>query len=39
MSATRTDELAVMFDTQYPLQLTAEALALDDPNYPLSWLG
>lgn len=35
----RTEELAVMFDTQYPLQLTAEALALDDPNYPLSWLG
>ena len=34
----RTEELAVMFDTQYPLQLTAEALALDDPHYPLSWL-
>jgi len=28
-----------MFDTQYPLQLTEEALAIDDPNYPLSWLG
>lgn len=39
MNATRTEELAVMFDTQYPLQLTAEALALDDANYPLSWLG
>jgi len=38
MAAQRTEELAVMFDTQYPLQLTAEALALDDPNYPLSWL-
>ena len=37
--AQRTEELAVMFDTQFPLQLTEEALALDDPNYPLSWLG
>ena len=36
---TRTEELAVMFDTQYPLELTAEALAMDDPAYPLSWLG
>jgi homogentisate 1,2-dioxygenase len=39
MQAARTEELAVMFDTQYPLALTAQALALDDPNYPLSWLG
>jgi homogentisate 1,2-dioxygenase len=39
MTASRTEELAVMFDTQFPLQLTAEALALDDPGYPLSWLG
>jgi len=39
MDAVRTEELAVMFDTQYPLELTAQALALDDPNYPLSWLG
>ena len=38
INATRTEELAVMFDTQYPLQLTPEALAIDDPNYPLSWL-
>ena len=37
--AQRTEELALMFDTQYPLQLTEEALALDDPNYPLSWMG
>lgn len=37
--AQRTEELAVMFDTQYPLQLTAEALAIDDSGYPLSWLG
>ncbi|HKB57330.1 MAG TPA: homogentisate 1,2-dioxygenase domain-containing protein, partial [Lacunisphaera sp.] len=35
----RTEELAVMFDTQFPLELTVEALAMDDPNYPLSWLG
>jgi homogentisate 1,2-dioxygenase len=39
LDAQRTEELAVMFDTQYPLQLTEDALALDDPNYPLSWLG
>ena len=31
LEAQRTEELAVMFDTQYPLQLTEEALALDDP--------
>jgi homogentisate 1,2-dioxygenase len=36
---TRTEELAVMFDTQFPLELTDEALAMDDPNYPMSWLG
>jgi homogentisate 1,2-dioxygenase len=35
---TRTEELAVMFDTAQPLELTAQALALDDPAYPLSWL-
>jgi homogentisate 1,2-dioxygenase len=39
LDATVTEELAVMFDTQFPLQLTEEALALDDPAYPLSWLG
>ncbi len=39
LEAERTEELAVMFDTQFPLQLTEEALALDDPAYPLSWLG
>ncbi|HYG74001.1 MAG TPA: homogentisate 1,2-dioxygenase domain-containing protein [Planctomycetota bacterium] len=38
MNATRTEELAVMFDTERPLHLTAEALKLDDPAYPLSWL-
>jgi homogentisate 1,2-dioxygenase len=36
--ATRTDELAVMVDTFRPLFLTKQAVGLDDPNYPLSWL-
>ena len=35
---TRTDELAVMVDTYRPLFLTPQAMQLDDPNYPLSWL-
>jgi homogentisate 1,2-dioxygenase len=35
---TRTDELAVMVDTMRPLQLTRQAMDLDDPTYPLSWL-
>jgi len=34
----RTDELAVMMDTVRPLRLTQQALALDDPTYPMSWL-
>jgi len=38
MDATRTEELAVMFDTEQPLHLTAEALKSDDPAYPLSWI-
>ncbi len=38
MGATRTEELAVMFDTEFPLHLTEEAMALDDPEYPLSWV-
>ena len=33
-NATRTEELAVMFDTQHTLELTEESLALDDPKYP-----
>jgi homogentisate 1,2-dioxygenase len=36
--ATRTDELAVMVDTVRPLALTRQALEMDDPNYPYSWL-
>ena len=35
---TRTDELAVMVDTMRPLALTREALEMDDPSYPYSWL-
>ncbi len=34
----RTDELAVMVDTVRPLHLTRQALELDDPQYPYSWL-
>ncbi len=33
-----TNELAVMVDTFRPLQLAAESVDLDDPNYPFSWL-
>lgn len=35
---TRTDELAVMVDTLQPLVPTRQALELDDPSYPYSWL-
>jgi homogentisate 1,2-dioxygenase len=34
----RTDELAVMVDTVRPLHLTRQALEIDDPSYPYSWL-
>jgi homogentisate 1,2-dioxygenase len=34
----RTDELAVMVDTVRPLHLTRQALEMDDPQYPYSWL-
>jgi homogentisate 1,2-dioxygenase len=33
----RTEELAVMVDTFYPLKLTAAARAFDDEKYPYSW--
>lgn len=33
-----TNELAVMIDTFAPLQVAKSALAVDDPDYPLSWL-
>ncbi|MCZ7646992.1 MAG: homogentisate 1,2-dioxygenase [Planctomycetota bacterium] len=39
MKADRTDELAVMFDTERPLFATPQALGMDDPSYPYSWLG
>jgi homogentisate 1,2-dioxygenase len=35
---TRTDELAVMVDTVRPLALTRQAVEMDDPSYPFSWL-
>ena len=37
-NATYTDELAVMIDTFAPLQVAADAISMDDPNYPFSWL-
>ncbi|MDQ3115536.1 MAG: homogentisate 1,2-dioxygenase [Verrucomicrobiota bacterium] len=36
--ALRTEELAVMFDTEHTLELTQQAVNLDDEKYPLSWL-
>ncbi len=38
LGAERTEELAVMVDTFYPLKLTAAAQSCDDPAYPYSWL-
>lgn len=35
---TETKELAVMIDPFYPLQITEEALNLEDPNYWKSWV-
>jgi homogentisate 1,2-dioxygenase len=35
---TRTDELAVMVDSFKPLLLTKQAVEMDDPQYPYSWL-
>jgi homogentisate 1,2-dioxygenase len=35
----RTDETAVMMDTFRPLQLTAEAVALENPDYAFSWVA
>jgi homogentisate 1,2-dioxygenase len=35
---TRTDELAVMVDTFRPLKVTRQAMEIDDPGYPYSWL-
>jgi homogentisate 1,2-dioxygenase len=33
-----TDELAVMVDTVRPLRLSRQAMKLDDPTYPMSWV-
>lgn len=38
MSVDRTDEMAVMFDTFHPLHVTQNAMEIDDPQYPYSWL-
>jgi homogentisate 1,2-dioxygenase len=35
----RTDELAVMLDTYAPLQATAAALGIEDPDYERSFIG
>jgi homogentisate 1,2-dioxygenase len=37
MPATKTEELAVMLDTYYPLKLTAAAVNIEDPEYWKSW--
>ena len=34
----RTEELAVMVDTFRPLRVTKQALALEDSDYPYSWI-
>jgi homogentisate 1,2-dioxygenase len=39
LGAERTDELAVMVDTFYPLKFTTAARAFDDATYPYSWLA
>mgnify|MGYP001172100604 CR=1 FL=1 len=37
LGKTETKELAVMVDTFYPLHITQQALAMEDPEYPFSW--
>lgn len=37
IGAKETKELAVMVDTFHPLQLTAQALEIENPNYTMSW--
>jgi homogentisate 1,2-dioxygenase len=39
IGAKQTDELAVMMDTFRPLRVSQAVLAVDDPEYPRSWLG
>ncbi len=38
MSMDFTNEMAVMFDTDRPLHVTRQAMELDDPAYPMSWI-
>jgi homogentisate 1,2-dioxygenase len=38
IGAKRTDELAVMLDTFRPLQVSRQALAVEDPGYYRSWI-
>lgn len=38
LGAQRTEELAVMVDTFYPLHLTTNAQSIDDASYPYSWI-
>ena len=38
MPVQRTEELAVMFDTERVLHPTVQALTMDDPNDPKSWM-
>ena len=39
MDHDRTEELAVMFDTDRKLHLTPQAMGMDDAQYPYSWLN
>lgn len=38
MEMERTEEMAVMFDTDRKLFLTPQAMQYEDPQYPLSWM-
>ena len=38
IGAKETKELAVMIDPFYPLEITADAVAVEDPSYYLSWV-
>lgn len=38
MDMDRTEEMAVMFDTDRKLYMTTQAVEVDDPSYPLSWM-
>jgi homogentisate 1,2-dioxygenase len=38
IGAEETDEYAVMIDTFHPMYVTEDAMRLDDPSYPYSWL-